>query len=163
MIAQKYPQEHFEGNTTLSMVITSWKLLTKYLTWDSQSFKRFEMADYVIFLTTLYEIIFLWWSYPCNSDQDACWTWILSKVLNLLPHFLMSWNDLALALALMLGASPSSLTLMGSPGTVPNIMGMGFTIPQYITAWLAMIASKALHVVYNRLIAPRHSAWSAAG
>jgi hypothetical protein len=48
----------------------------------------------------------------------------------------MSWNGFALALALDVGcitylALMAYLTLMGSPGTLPNIMGMGLTIPQY--------------------------------
>ncbi len=43
----------------------------------------------------------------------------------------MSWNGFALALALDVGCI-TYLTLMGSPGTLPNIMGMGLTIPQYI-------------------------------
>jgi hypothetical protein len=30
------------------------------------------MADYVIFITTLYNIIFQWWLYICNSDQNLC-------------------------------------------------------------------------------------------
>ncbi len=28
--------------------------------------------DYIIFLTTLYDIIFWWWSYTHNSDQNLC-------------------------------------------------------------------------------------------
>jgi len=40
------------------------------------------VADYVIFLMTLYDIIFGWWSslsiyvYAHGSDENASWTWL---------------------------------------------------------------------------------------
>jgi hypothetical protein len=39
------------------------------------------VADYVIFLTTLYDILFWWWLYNCNSDQNVCSTWIFYKII----------------------------------------------------------------------------------
>jgi hypothetical protein len=33
---------------------------------------RYGVVDYVIFLITWYDIIFWWWSYICNSDQNLC-------------------------------------------------------------------------------------------
>jgi hypothetical protein len=51
---------------------------------------------YVIFLTTLYDIIFLWWSYICNNDQMSLLNFNLK-----LPFFhpcktrvLCKWNSI---------------------------------------------------------------------
>lgn len=52
------------------------------------------VASYVIFLTTLYNIIFWWWSYMCEWNMSVKQTFF-SKLLNLSPQTLMSWNGLA--------------------------------------------------------------------
>ncbi len=56
------------------------------------------VADYVNFLTTLYDVIFQWWSYTsCNGDQNFCGTSIFKKYHWFCQPTLMSWNDLTLA------------------------------------------------------------------
>jgi hypothetical protein len=41
------------------------------------------VADYVIFLTTLYDVIFQWWSYTsCNGVQNLCGTSIKKKFID---------------------------------------------------------------------------------
>jgi hypothetical protein len=55
---------------------------------------------------TLYDIIFWWWSHTCHSDQNVS-----------VEH------GMASPLHIMLGELPSS------PGTLPNIIGRGLTIP----------------------------------
>jgi hypothetical protein len=90
---------------------------------------RSGVADCDIFLTTLYDIIFWWWSYTHNYDQNLCWRWILFqefKIMNLPPQTLMPWNGLALAYYV---GCISKLALLGSPGTLRNTRGRGLTIP----------------------------------
>jgi hypothetical protein len=90
---------------------------------------RSGVADCDIFLATLYDIIFWWWSYTHNYDQNLCWRWILFqefKTLNLPPQTLMPWNGLALAYYV---GCISKLALLGSRGTLPNTRGRGLTIP----------------------------------
>jgi len=79
------------------------------------------VADYDIFLTTLYITIFRWWSYTCNSDQNVSFNIIFfSEWVNLWPHiYLMSWNDLTLGhcVGCMHGLAHSN----GVTSTLPNI------------------------------------------
>jgi hypothetical protein len=35
------------------------------------------VGEIVIFLTTSYDIIFWWWSYTEDSDQNFCWRWFV--------------------------------------------------------------------------------------
>jgi hypothetical protein len=62
------------------------------------------------FLSTLYDIIFRWWSYTCNNrDQVVSIAHEIS--LNLPPQTLMLWNGLVLRI--MSSVSPSSSPLKG--------------------------------------------------
>jgi L-rhamnose mutarotase len=52
---------------------------------------RSRVADYIIFLTTLYDIIFQWWSYTRNSDQTVFVEHeVVKKQLKLPPQIVMS-------------------------------------------------------------------------
>ncbi len=41
------------------------------------------VADYVIFLITLYDIIFWWWLYTCNSAPNFSWTFFLFSFIQI--------------------------------------------------------------------------------
>jgi hypothetical protein len=59
------------------------------------SLLRSGFADLVNFLTTLYDMIFWWWSYTCNSGQNVSIEHEFSfKALNLSLQTLMPWNSL---------------------------------------------------------------------
>jgi hypothetical protein len=62
------------------------------------------------FLTTLYDIIFWWWSYTCNSDTNLWWTWKFEKFVEsaTVDHNVMEWW--VLALPMFPQASPNGLT-----------------------------------------------------
>jgi hypothetical protein len=73
-------------------------------------------ADYVIFLTTFYCIIFWWWSCTCNSDQNVSIEHDFKKKLsNLPPQTLISRNGLALAhyVVCVLPSSPLFVKCLG--------------------------------------------------
>jgi hypothetical protein len=57
-------------------------------------------ADSIIFLTTLYDIIFWWWSYNhfvIGTKVSVGDEFFLKKLLNLPPLALMSWSGFTLA------------------------------------------------------------------
>ncbi len=61
--------DHHLGCFTKSLRKTQLEIITG---WRVESSSPSGMADYVIFITTLYNIIFQWWLYICNSDQNLC-------------------------------------------------------------------------------------------
>jgi len=66
---------------------------------------RSGVADHAILLITLYNVIFQWWLYTHDSDQNAfIEQQSVFKLLNLPPYPLMLWNGLTLPI--MLSVSP---------------------------------------------------------
>jgi hypothetical protein len=84
------------------------------------------VADYVILLTRLCDIIFQWWSYICNSHQNLSWTRLfLLFVESTTPDLnVMEWSNPCPHYVRCV----TKLTLMDSPHALSNIMGKGFTI-----------------------------------
>jgi hypothetical protein len=75
-------------------------------------------------LTILYDIIFQWWSYVRNSDQNVFVEYeLFFKSLNLPPQIWMSWNGLT-TLA-HCDECVAWLTLIASPDTLPQHNGQG--------------------------------------
>jgi hypothetical protein len=113
------------------------------LTWRSV------VAEYVIFFTTLYDIIFLWWSYTHNNDQNVSVEHdSKERLLNFPPKTLMSWNDLPHAHYV---GSVTQLCVMRSPNALPNIVGRGLTIPYYI---IYSTASNFYHCSSSQIFSP---------
>jgi hypothetical protein len=94
----------FSSTHTITSIFCRWSFFTchtcqrKLLYLVKSHFSlRSAVADYAIFLMTLYDIIFQWWSYTHNS-QNVCWTWFFFKIIeSIIPTTLMSWNSLTRA------------------------------------------------------------------
>jgi hypothetical protein len=78
----------------LTFLNRSWLLVRSYTFWNYRPRSNTPLYACVkiwggrlchIFLTTFYDIIFQWWSYTHNSDQNVVWTWFVFKGLNLPP------------------------------------------------------------------------------
>jgi hypothetical protein len=91
------------------------------------------VADYVIFLSHS-DIIFWWLWSICSSDQNLVeHDFSQKEKKNLPPQTLMSCNPVALAHYV---GCITKLTLESLPGGgLPNKMGRGLTIPQYMWNW----------------------------
>jgi hypothetical protein len=87
------------------------KLFAPWCTWGLQCFffpkptitkLRSGMADYVISLTTMYDIIFWRWLHTHNSDHKLYWTWFFQVFIESTTPDLRG-NGMVLPLLIMLG------------------------------------------------------------
>jgi hypothetical protein len=110
---------------------------------------RPRVADYVIFLSTLYDIIFQWCSQTWYSHQNVSveQDFYFFKSLNLLPWILMPWNGLILAH--YVGRGPKWVQAH-SLGALPTTLGQ-----VHIHAWhLTQQSGQGLdHSIVLRLLA----------
>ncbi len=58
----------------MKIVKMNWFLIVSMARSWKEKWLRCEVADYVIFLITLHDILFWWWLYTANCDQNLCWT-----------------------------------------------------------------------------------------
>jgi len=108
------------------------------------------VADYVIFLTTLYGIIFHWCSQTWHSHQNVSLEqdFYFFKSLNLRPWILMPWNGLILAH--YVGRGPKWVQAH-SLGDLPTTLGQ---VPSARTWHLTQQSGQGLdHSIVLRLLA----------